>query len=485
MATPNIVLILCDDLGYGDVGFNGNEVIRTPHLDAMRAAGARFTRFYAGGPVCSPTRGTCLTGRHYSRYGINHANQGRLPTQEITLATVCKQRGYRTGHFGKWHLGTLTRDDRDANRGGPDHADEYSPPWLHGFDVCFSTESKVPTWDPMVTPDEQRPDGQPRWGIPGEPFGTAYWNERGERVVDNLAGCDSRAIVDRAEPFIRDCAAAGQPFLAVVWFHAPHTPVVAGPRHRALYGERIEQEQHYYGCITAMDEQVGRLRQVLRDSGVADRTVVWFCSDNGPEGGEDLARNGRSRGVTGGLRGRKRSLFDGGVGVPALVTWPGVVEPGREITAPCSTLDYLPTMADCLGWSMPDERPIDGVSLMPLLRSEVEARGKPIPYRFLEREAAMFGSPTLALMDGRWKFLTNLSADGREDLLFDLEADRFEATNCIAAQRERAAGMREQLARFIDSCRTSHQGGDYEGPYQPINEFQEPGGWLPPREKRS
>ena len=473
---PNIILLMCDDLGYGDVGFNGNNVIRTPHLDALAGEGLRFTRYYAGGPVCSPTRGTCLTGRHYSRYGVTHANQGCLPTQEIALPGVCKQLGYRTGHFGKWHLGTLTRTQTDANRGRPGRDDEFSPPWLHGFDVCFSTESKVPTWDPMLRPDEHRPDGQPRWGTPGEPFGTAYWDESGQRVTENLAGCDSRIIVDRAEPFIRQCASHGDPFLAVIWFHAPHTPVVAGPEYRSMYADRCENEQHYYGCITAMDEQVGRVNNLVKSLGIEGETVMWFCSDNGPEGGEDLLQNGRSRGVTGGLRGRKRSLFDGGVGVPALLKWPGLAEAGDVCTMPCSTLDYFPTMADALGFSMPDERPVDGVNLLPMLRGEQTGRPEPIPYRFLESEASMFGSPTFALMDDRWKFLTNLSEDGSEDLLFDLIADRCETRNCLAEHPQRAADMRQQLRAFVDSCRHSHHGGDYSEPYEPINDFQEPTG---------
>lgn len=474
---PNVILVMCDDLGYGDVGFNGNEVIRTPHLDALAGEGLRFTRFYAGGPVCSPTRGTCLTGRHYSRYGITHANRGRLPTQEITLAEICRQSGYRTGHFGKWHVGTLTRTEPDANRGGPEHPDEYSPPWLHGFDVCFSTESKVPTWDPMISPEEFRPDGRPRWGTPGEPFGTAYWDERGQRVTENLRGDDSRVIADRAEAFIRSAAAEGKPFLAVVWFHAPHTPVVAGERYRAMYADRCEDEQHYYGCITAMDEQVGRLNALVKELGVEQETAIWFCSDNGPEGREDLESNGRCRGVTGGLRGRKRSLFEGGVGVPALVKWPGVAKPGAVCDQPASTLDYLPTVADALGWEMPDDRPIDGCSLLDLLAGRDEARDKPIPYRFLDTQRAMFGAPTFAWTAGRWKLLTNLSDDGGEDLLFDLVEDRFETVNRIADEPARAAEMRGQVARFMDSCRASHRGEDYREPYAPVNEFQELRGW--------
>lgn len=469
---PNIVLVMCDDLGYGDTGFNGNTIIRTPCLDEMRVEGARFTRFFAGGPVCSPTRGTCLTGRHYSRYGVTHANEGRLPLEEVSLARVCKESGYRTGHFGKWHLGTMTTSVRDSNRGGPDHPNEFSPPWLHGFDVCFSSEAKVPTWDPMVTPDEMGKTGY-RWGEPGTPFGTYYWDHEGRILGDNLDGDDSRVIMDRAIPFIRDCTANDRPFLAVIWFHTPHTPVVAGPEYRAIYSEFSEDEQHYYGCVTAMDEQVGRLNGTLRALGIEDDTMVWFCSDNGPEGGEDLSCNGRSRGTTAGLRGRKRSLFNGGIGVPALLKWPARVAAGEEYEMPCSTLDYFPTILDLLGYTMPDARPVDGISLMSLIEGRTAERQRPIPYRFLDSEAAMFGAPTLAMIDGCFKFLTNLSADGSEDMLFNIDADISETTNIMEQERDCARLMREQLSEFIGSCRKSHEGKDYPGAYTPINEFQE------------
>ncbi len=469
--TPNIVLVMCDDLGYGDTGFNGNKIIRTPHLDTMCSEGARFTHFFAGGPVCSPTRATCLTGRHYSRFGVTHANQGRLPVEEISLAGVCKEHGYRTGHFGKWHLGTLTTTVRDSNRGGPDNPDELSPPWFHDFDVCFSSEAKVPTWDPMVTPDQME-NNQFVWGKPGTPFGTLYWNQNGEVITDNLNGDDSRVIMDRAEPFIRECVDQNVQFLSVIWFHTPHTPVVAGPEYRAMYSDYSEDEQHYYGCVTAMDEQVGRLNQLLKELGIEQNTMVCFCSDNGPEGGEDLCKNDRNRGVTGGLRGRKRSLFNGGIGVPALMKWPVKVKGGTQYDMPCSTLDYFPTIVELLGYNMPDDRPIDGISLTGLIDGNKE-RPKPIPYRFLESEAAMFGAPTLALIDGKFKFLTNLSEDCAEDMLFDLDADIGETTNIIAKNRQRAKEMREYLSEFIASCRRSHEGHDYPCPYTPINKFQD------------
>jgi arylsulfatase A-like enzyme len=465
---------MCDDLGYGDVGFNGSQLIKTPHLDAMAKRGARFERFYAGAPVCSPTRGTCLTGRHYLRYGITHANEGCLPSQEINLAQILKQHGYATGHFGKWHLGTLTTTEPDSNRGGAEKADYYAPPWERGFDVCFSTEAKVPTWDPMITPNEE----EDLWGIPGSPWGTNYWDETGTKISENLAGDDSRVIMDRVIPFICAAVQRRQPFFAVVWFHAPHTPVVAGPAHRALYADYSEDEQHYYGCVTAMDEQIGRLNQELENLGAREHTMHWFCSDNGPEGHD--GQTGRDRGSTAGFRGRKRSLFSGGIAVPALLEWPEVTQPGQLVKMPCSTLDYFPTITEAIGYTMPDDRPIDGISLISTLKSKVTDRPRPIPYRFLESREAMFGSPTIAMIDNRFKYLTNFSADHAEDLCFDLLEDPYEVHNIIHEQREFADEMRKQLDRFLNSCRRSHHGLDYAEQFQPLDSFQEvTGGWSP------
>lgn len=459
MSKPNVILVMCDDLGYGDVGFNGNEVIQTPHLDAMASDGMRFTRFYAGGPVCSPTRGTCLTGRHYFRYGVTTANRGHLPAQEVTLAKMLKSMGYRTGHFGKWHLGTLTKDRRDSRRGGrADTVDHFAPPWERDFDVCFSTEARVPTWNPMV--DETS----------GDFFGTYYWNEAGEPVDENIDGDDSRVIMDRALPFIQDCVKNDQPFLSVIWFHTPHEPVVAGPEYRAMYEDHDEDAQHYYGCVTAMDEQVGRLRAELKTLGVDQNTMVWFCSDNGPEG--RTGQEGRKRGSTAGLRGRKRSLFNGGVGVPACMVWPEMVDAGQVSQMPCSTLDYFPTVKDVLGYQMPDERPLDGISLMPVLNGDMTQRPKPIPYRFLNQEEQMFGSPTLAMIDNQFKFLTNLSDSGDENLCFDLLTDPFETTNVIDAQGAFAQDMETQLREWLISCEKSHNGGDYDSPFSPVFSFE-------------
>ncbi|MDD7985234.1 sulfatase-like hydrolase/transferase [Lentisphaera marina] len=151
-AKPNVILIMADDLGWGDTGFNGSKVIKTPHLDQMAAEGLQLDRFYSASSVCSPTRASVLTGRNPYRTGVPTANQGFLRPEEIALPEVLKEQGYATGHFGKWHLGTLTHTEKDSNRGKPGNRKEFNPPKLHGYEDAFVTEAKVPTYDPMIKP---------------------------------------------------------------------------------------------------------------------------------------------------------------------------------------------------------------------------------------------------------------------------------------------------------------------------------------------
>ena len=194
---PNIIMLMADDMGWGDAAYNGHPHMKTPQLDQMAAEGLVFQRFYAAAPVCSPTRGSVLTGRHPFRYGIYYANVGSLPKDEITLAEMLKGKGYVTGHFGKWHLGTLSRIVRDSNRGGRvQDTSHYSPPWQHGFHVCFSTEAKVPTWNPMITPDREA-GGVGPGSAEGDFYGTYYWTGEGCLETRSLEGDDSRVIMDR------------------------------------------------------------------------------------------------------------------------------------------------------------------------------------------------------------------------------------------------------------------------------------------------
>jgi len=431
-SVPNIILCMADDLGWGDTGYNGHPVLRTPTLDEMARTGIRFNRFYSAAPVCSPTRGSCLTGRHPYRYGIFSANVGHMRPEELTLAEVLKQKGYATGHFGKWHLGTLTKTVKDSNRGGPDGADHYSPPWENGFDVCFSTEAKVPTWDPMIDPET------------GKAYGTRYWREDGSIVDDNLEGDDSRIIMDRVIPFVRRGAEAKRPFLAVIWFHASHMPVVAGGKYLAMYEGQSEEYAHYYGCITAMDEQVGRLRQELRALGVAENTMLWFCSDNGPEGQSD-----DSPGATAGLRGRKRDLFEGGIRVPGLLEWPAQASRPFTSDAPCCTSDFFPTICSAVGIDgTGGPKPVDGIDLMPLIKGRMTKRPRPIAFE---------SGQQAALVDNRYKIIS--TDEGKTYMLFDIDADPGEKEDLADKKPEMVLAMRKQLETWQASCKDSRNAG--------------------------
>jgi arylsulfatase A-like enzyme len=436
---PNVVLCMADDLGWGDPGFNGNRVIQTPHLDAMAEAGLRFARFYSAAPVCSPTRGSCLTGRHPYRYGVFFANVGHLRREEVTLAEALKTQGYSTGHFGKWHLGTLLPDYSGKGE-RRDPAENCMTPAMSGFDEWFSTEYAVATWDPY---DPANAHGRKR------DVRNLYWHN-GTNVTEKLRGDDSRIIMDRVLPFIRQAAEGATPFLAVVWFHAPHAPVVAGPHYRRMYAQYGEDEQHYYGCITAMDEQIGRLRAELRRLNVAHNTMFWFCSDNGPEGKD--GRHGCFRGSAGPFRGRKRSLLEGGIRVPALLEWPARMAGGRLTDALCCTSDYFPTVLDALGFKMKGQpEPIDGVSLLPLIEGKTVKRAVPVAFE---------SGRQVALMEGRYKIYSK--DGGASYAIFDLHADAGETTDVAATKPEMLAAMKAKLDRWRQSCKRSLAGADYQ-----------------------
>ncbi len=444
---PNIILLMADDMGWGDPAYNGNPVSKTPNLDKMAAEGIVFNRFYASSPVCSPTRGSCLTGRHPYRYGVFFANVGHMRKEEFTLAEALKIKGYVTGHFGKWHLGTLTKTVRDSNRGGiPKDTVHYSPPWENGFDVCFSTEAKVPTWNPMITPPETALGIGNR--TEGEPYGTAYWTGPGQIATDNLDGDDSRVIMDRVIPFIDDAVQREKPFLAVVWFHTPHLPVLTGERYKKLYSGQSEDIQNFYGSISAMDEQIGRLRSYLKKQKLYDNTIVFFTSDNGPEG---VKRGGRTQGSAGLFRGRKRSLYEGGIRVPGLMTWPAVIKGHRSTDMPFSTLDYFPTVMDIVGFSGPSQpEPIDGISMM--LFIEGKMRERPVPIGFESRDQQSF-------MNNRYKIY---SGDGGVHFeLYDLVKDKEEANDIAGQHPEIVEELKRQLTAWRNSCRDSYEGKDY------------------------
>lgn len=438
---PNVVLVMADDLGYGDVGFVDGDVRDTPELDRLAQEGVILSHFYAAAPVCSPTRASFLTGRHPTRMGITGANEGHLPHAEITLAECLREAGYKTGFFGKWHLGTLTRKVPDSNRGGKEkHLAHYSPPQEHGFQTVFATEAKVPTYDPMVNPNT------------GEPYGTRYWDENGAWVQDNLAGDDSALILDRTLAFIDSEAQEPRPFLAVVWLHAPHLPVVASPAARERYKDRSPGAQAYFGSIHDLDAQMGRLREHLRSRGLAENTLVAFCSDNGPEGPSGTEENGS----TAGLRGRKRSLYEGGVRVPAFVTWPAGLPAGTHCEVPAVTSDWMATVLEACGEArrLP-ARPSDGISLLGALRGKPAERHAPIGFRYRKQRS---------LVDGHHKWI---QTGERDPELYDLAADPGEQSDLAGAQAEMTRAMGAAYRAWEASCARSSEGVEY-GPCEAL-----------------
>jgi arylsulfatase A-like enzyme len=452
---PNIILVMADDLGYGDVAYYGNPVVKTPNLDAMAREAIRFDRFYAGAPVCSPTRGSCLTGRHPYRYNIPWAGRYPLPEQEITLAEALKTRGYATGHFGKWHLGGLSRTISQSEF--PDGPSPYSPPWENGFDESFSTESMVPTWNPYYhvgghigTEDYRHVQTEPveKGQIDGgHVWRDRYWTGPGQVVDEWLEGDDSKIIMDRSLDFIQRMAKNEISFLAVIWFHTPHTPVVAGNDYRNIYPGLEIEKQHWFGCITAMDEQIGRLRSNLRQYGIAGNTILWFCSDNGPSYIHD-------HNSTGPLRGKKAELYEGGIRVPAILEWPSVLPEPKIITVPTSTSDFYPTLMAVTETEMENQPMLDGENILPVLRGDVDRNApigfiSPLPSRLKKQETTE--DEQFALIDNQYKIISMDS--GNSFQLYDLIADEGESMDLAEEKPEIYIKMQKELLTWINSCK--------------------------------
>lgn len=454
-ALPNVVLLMADDMGWGDAGYMGHEVLRTPHLDAMAAGGLRFERFYAASPACSPTRASLLTGRHGHRHGVEGSGIGILRRRETTVGELFAEVGYATGHFGKWHVGSLlSTAEPQHEREAYGHEGTPSAPWHHGFQTNFSTKANVPTWDPMLEPvgnEEKRTWRALADRAASQPFGMSYWRGPDERVPeDELLGDDSRLMMDQLLAFAREQAESETPFLAVVWFHAPHSPVVAGPEDLALYAEASDdlRTQSYWATLTAMDREIGRLRAALRELAIEDDTLLWFCADNGPADRLD------GPGVTGGLRGRKGSLFEGGIRVPAVMEWPGVVGAGTSCPTPVSTSDMLPTVLDLAGLGYPLSRPLDGISIAEHVAEGGAFERPPIYFEFLDERA---------VIDGRFKLLryAQAHAEGPQTMLYDLETDPGEEHNLAPRYGRRAGRLWEGYLRWRRSVSRSAEGRDY------------------------
>ncbi|MGB7345716.1 MAG: sulfatase-like hydrolase/transferase [Pirellulaceae bacterium] len=413
---PNIILVMADDQGWGQTGYYNHPVLKTPNLDAMAAAGLRFDRFYAGAPVCSPTRGCVLTGRANDRIGVLSHGYA-LRRQEITIAQVLQKAGYTTGHFGKWHLNGIR---------GPGvpvlHSDTHHPGHF-GFQSWLSVTNFFDR-DPILS----------RSG-----------------TFEEFEGDSSEIVIDETLKFVRRQNKIRQPFFAVVWYGTPHDPFKAADDDSEAFKELDAASQQHYGELVAMDRSIGTLRAGLREIGIANNTLVWFCSDNG-----GLPKIEPS--TVGGLRGNKGTIYEGGLRVPGIIEWPAQIEP-RISRFPASVLDILPTLLDVTGLEYPDaERPLDGITIRKLFTDSLVVRDKPIPFRHTGKAA---------LIDNRFKLLTNKIESG-EFMLYDLQSDPAESKDISDREPVIANRMRMQLMDWSESVDLSAAGKDYaEGKVDP------------------
>jgi arylsulfatase A len=406
---PNILFILCDDLGYGDLGCFGNSIIETPNLDKMARNGLKLTQFYSPAPVCSPSRAGFLTGRHPYRLGIRDwipANSGIfLKKDEVTIPKLLRTAGYRTGHIGKWHLNSRLDGSEPT-------------PGDHGYDHWMATQNNA-------APSHENPVNFVRNG----------------RAVGPLKGNSSTLIVDEALRFMD--GTKDQPFFLAVWFHAPHEPV-ATPREYTSRYQRFDDETKriYYGSVSLVDHEVGRLMRGLEERKLRETTFVLFTSDNGPETLRRYKGAERSHGSPGPWRGMKLHVHEAGYRVPALLSWPGHTPVGKTCGEAVCGVDLLPTCCRLAGVDRPTDRALDGVDFLPILKGKSLERSEPLYWQY---DRAISRPWQLSLLQGPWKLL----ADGamKRFELYHLDDDPREARDRSAEEPERVKAMAAVLAR--------------------------------------
>jgi len=448
---PHIVLVMADDQGWGDMAYNGHPHLKTPNFDKAAATGLRFDRFYAAAPVCSPTRASVMTGRHPNRMGVFKWGYPMRP-QETTIAEALKKAGYTTAHFGKCHLGSV-RNNSPAN------------PGRNGFDEWLSA--------------------------PNFYDNDAILSHKGKAV--KTQGESSIVAADAALKWLTANKQGKKPMFAVVWFGSPHSPHRAAEEDRLIYKDQPKAFQHFYGEITGMDRAFGKLREGLTTLGIRDNTVLWYCSDNGA-----LPKVGS----TGGLRGNKGKVYEGGLMVPAILEWPARIKGPRIIQTRCNTSDIFPTLLEIATGEINSLVPLDGVSLKPLIQGSEKPRGQGMG--FWDHTARGISTPSAAWMadllqaqqnggdlpankasanatrlpspghstssfpghaawiQGDWK-LHRIQPAGKaaKFQLYNLATDRSETTDLASSEPQRRIAMQKSLEAWLKSVVNSLNGKDY------------------------
>ncbi len=407
LTRPNIIFAMTDDQGWADTGNQGHPWLKTPNLDAMAEAGLRLDRFYVATPKCSPTRASVVTGRHPERFLFE--NGVGFPATERTIGQILSEQGYATGIFGKWHLGGMN----------PERANF---PTNLGFQRV-RTENLQFDVDPVL------------------------YHEDGRHVAHS--GDSSGRLVTECLEFAREASESGKPFMALIWFTAPHTPLApteadraAAEAMKAKAGKKAVGGVTYYAELIEMDRAMGQLRSGLREMGLAENTLIWWCSDNG---GVKAYQNQP-------LRGTKFTIWEGGVRVPGIIEWPAQIPKGSVTEVPVSSMDFVPTVAGILGiQDVKSTGPLDGIDIRELFSGKMKERPKPLPVAW----AGPYG-----MIDNQFKIIKgNPSAkqwkkDRETWHLYRVDTDPGETTNLVEEEPEVFARLRKDLEAWIEEIST-------------------------------
>jgi arylsulfatase A len=371
-ARPNIMVILCDDLGYGDLSCFGHPHIKTPHLDQLAQAGIRFTDCYSAAPVCSASRAGLLTGRIPNRTGvydwIPEKHPVHLTRQEITIPELLKGVSYDTAHIGKWHLS------------GFFNSSVQPQPKDHGFDYWFATYNNA-------APSHENPNNFVRNG----------------NTVGRSEGFSCQIVAQETLHWLQSRPHPQQPFFTFVCFHEPHEPIQspADLVQQYLPVAENEDQAQYFANVTNMDRAVGQLLDGLDQMKLTENTLVYFSSDNGPETLKRYVNARRSYGSHGPLRDMKLHVYEGGIRVPGIVRYPAMIKPQQVISTPVCSLDLLPTFCELAGATPPQDRKLDGTSLVPLFKGEALKREHPLFWNYYRA----ISLPRAAVREGDWKIV--------------------------------------------------------------------------------
>ncbi len=432
---PNIVVIFIDDMGFADPSCFGNPLIKTPHIDKLAAEGIKLTNFYVNSPICSASRVALTTGQYQGRWKIHsflntragNANRGMadyLDASAPTTAKKLKADGYATAHFGKWHMG-----------GGRD-VDDAPLPQAYGFDESLVSFEGL--GDRIIS----NPKGVERARALGN--GKVIPCQRWERM---------QIQTDRTIDFIR--RHREKPFYVRLFPNDVHDAHVPRPGSADKFKSVSDDPyvRDFFAVLEEMDKQIGRVISTIDELNLGKKTLILFTSDNGPTDWPKKYKTGPPAGFTGPYRGRKWSLFEGGIRMPFIARWTGTIPAGIEdTTSVMSAIDVSPTICRFAGISVEDQ--LDGVDRSDVLLGKASRRTKPVFWQYGHPHAILKGgkpehqSPTFAMRDGRFKFMVN--PDGSEAQLYDLAADEGESANLLSKQPERAAAMADRISVWAD-----------------------------------